>query len=59
MALLVTNTCAHELTSPRKLIPHVQPRTQERIGKNVTKLADNVLAHECGTLQTVKQQNYS
>jgi hypothetical protein len=37
----------------------VQLRTQARIGKNVTKLADKCIAHECGVLQTVERQNYS
>jgi hypothetical protein len=37
----------------------VQPRTQSRIGKNATKLADECINHECGALQTVEQQNCS
>jgi hypothetical protein len=36
-----------------------QTRTQARIGKNATKLADECLTHECWTLQTVEQQNCS
>jgi hypothetical protein len=31
-----------------------QLRTQERIGKDGTKHADECIAHECGVLQTVK-----
>jgi adenylate kinase len=37
----------------------MQPRTQARIRKNATKTIDECIAHECGVLQTVKQQNYS
>jgi hypothetical protein len=37
----------------------MQPRTQARIGKNETKLADECIAHECGVLQTVKRRNCS
>jgi hypothetical protein len=37
----------------------VQPRTQARIGKNATILADECIDHECGALQTVERQNCS
>jgi hypothetical protein len=37
----------------------VQPRTQERIGKNATKLKDECITHECGVLQIVEQRNCS
>jgi hypothetical protein len=33
----------------------MQPRTQARIRKNTTKLADECIAHECGVLQTIER----
>jgi hypothetical protein len=37
------------LTKKAKFVP-MQLRTQARTGKNVTKLADEYIAHECGVL---------
>jgi hypothetical protein len=37
----------------------MQPRTQARIGRNTTKLANEYIAHEHEVLQTVEQRNNS
>jgi hypothetical protein len=42
-----------------RLSLQVQLRTQERTGKNATKLADECLTHKCGVLQTVEWRNCS
>jgi hypothetical protein len=54
-ALLVTNTCAHELPHQEGLSLQVQLRTRARIGRNATKLADECIAHESEVLQTIEQ----
>jgi hypothetical protein len=40
-APLVTNPCAHELASPRRLFPASELRTQARTGKNNLELQMN------------------
>jgi hypothetical protein len=37
----------------------MQLRTQARMRKNATKLADEYIAHKCGVLQTIEWQNCS
>jgi hypothetical protein len=41
LALLVTNTCTHELASPRRLIP---ASATENTEKNATKLTDECIS---------------
>jgi hypothetical protein len=47
-----------DLTKKAKFL-QMQPRTQARMRKNITKLTDECIAHKCRVLQTVERWNYS
>jgi hypothetical protein len=46
MALLVTNSCTHELASPRRLCPYKQIENTSKNKKEQSRIADEWLAHK-------------
>jgi hypothetical protein len=48
------HTCTRVALTKKATFLQIQPRTQARIRKNTTEIADECIPHECGVLQTVE-----